>query len=195
MYVANACHTRQLHAVVCHHHRLPPSDSSGAPCTLLLRAASDRPGLPRSKSGPYRRTSHDTPWSLFVGHPGVEKLTLIKSNHCDTKPTAGQIVRHVTDRRAPKLKNRLSQLEKKKSPLQACTCAYKNSTARIQGGGCVSIARANKEEHTENAVGGGGQNSQLGGLAEDGIPAVSRRGRTLTPHVRNIDTTWYLVLL
>ena len=34
---------------------------------------------------------------------------------------------------------------------------------------------------------GGGQNSQLEGSADGGKPAASRRGRTLTPNVRNVD--------
>lgn len=39
----------------------------------------------------------------------------------------------------------------------------------------------NEEEKTEGAVGGGGQNSKAGGLAEGGRPLliVSRRGETL----------------
>ena len=49
-----------------------------APWTLLLRAESGGPGLPRSKSDTYRRTSHDTPCSLFVSHPGIENRTFNK---------------------------------------------------------------------------------------------------------------------
>ena len=37
------------------------------------------------------------------------------------------------------------------------------------------------------ADGGCGQNSQLGGSADAGKPAVSNRGRTLTPNSRNVD--------
>ena len=55
-----------------------------------------------------RRSSHDTPCSFFVDHRGVGKHISIKSNHWDTKPTASQIVRRVTDGRAPTQKNRLS---------------------------------------------------------------------------------------
>ena len=76
-------------------------------CCCELRAA-DLSSF-KKQSDTYRRASHDTPCSLFVGHPGVGNHTLIKSSHCVTKPTAGQIVRHVTDGRAPTLRNCLSQ--------------------------------------------------------------------------------------
>ena len=40
------------------------------------------------------------PRSLFVGHRGGGKHDSIKSNHCDKKLTACQVVRHVTDGRS-----------------------------------------------------------------------------------------------
>ena len=54
-------------------------------------------------------------------------------------------------------------------------------------GAWVLLAR-NGEEQTGGAVGGGGQNSQLGDSEAGGDnPAVSGRGRALTPNVRNED--------
>ena len=53
-------------------------------------------------------------------------------------------------------------------------------------GAWVLLAR-NGEEQTGGAVGGGGQNSQLGDSDAGGEkPAGSSRGRALTPNVRNV---------
>ena len=49
-----------------------------SPGTLLLRVASGGPGSPRLKSDTYRRTRHNAPRSLFVGHPAVGNHTFIK---------------------------------------------------------------------------------------------------------------------
>ena len=78
---------------------LPPSGV--APCTLLLlRAASSRPGLLvppartfKKQSGKYRRTSYDTPCSLFFGHPGVGSHTF--KTTCGTNRRRVKIVRQV----------------------------------------------------------------------------------------------------
>ena len=80
-----------------------------AHCCCELRAAGGVIPSFKKQSDTYRRASHDTPCSLFVGHPGVGKHTLIKPSPCDTKPAASQMVRHVTDGRAPTLRNRFSQ--------------------------------------------------------------------------------------
>ena len=54
--------------------------------------------------------------------------------------------------------------------------------------GAWVLLHSNEEEQAENAaVGAGGQNSQLGGSTDGGNPAVSSRGRTVTPNVRNVD--------
>ena len=82
----------------------PPS---GAPWTLLLGAASGGSVLPRSKSGTYRRTSHDAPCSTG-NHPGKRKHTLIKSNYMQHGPTPGQNRATHTDGRAPTKKSPLN---------------------------------------------------------------------------------------
>ena len=54
--------------------------------------------------------------------------------------------------------------------------------------GAWVLLQPNEEQQTEGAaVGGAGQNTQLGGSANGGNPAVSSRGRTLTSNVRNVD--------
>ena len=51
----------------------------------------------------------------------------------------------------------------------------------------VGLERNDKDQ-MGGAVGGGGQNSQLGDSEAGGEkPAVSDRGRALTPNVRNVD--------
>ena len=50
------------------------------------------------------------------------------------------------------------------------------------------LLESNDKDQTGGAVGGGGQNSQLGDSEAGGEkPAVSDRGRALTPNVRNVD--------
>lgn len=55
--------------------------------------------------------------------------------------------------------------------------AIRKQSGRTRGGGCVGFGRAKRGRPD----GGGGQNSQLGGSAEEDIPAVRSKGRTLTP--------------
>ena len=96
VYVGSLRHTRQLRAVA-----LSPEEATSIWCCSLHTAAvvarcERRAGLTRSPcsfKNKATRTdvhiSHDTPCSLFVGHPGVGKHTLTRSKQCDTKPTAG----------------------------------------------------------------------------------------------------------
>ena len=94
VYVASPRHTRQLRAVA-----LSPEATSIWCCSVhagaVVASCERRAGLTRTscsfkkQSDTYRRTSHGSPCSRFVGHPGVGKHTLIKSKHCDTKQTAG----------------------------------------------------------------------------------------------------------
>ena len=78
--VASPHHTRHLRcgSFTTTREGLPPSLVSVSPGTLLLRAASGWPGSPRSNSDTYRRTCHNAPWSLCVGHPGAGNHTFIK---------------------------------------------------------------------------------------------------------------------
>ena len=64
--------------------------------------------------------------------------------------------------------------------------AYSTETSAAVG--AWVLLERNDKEQTEGAVGGGGQNSQLGDSEAGGVkPAVSSRERTLTPNVRNVD--------
>ena len=54
--------------------------------------------------------------------------------------------------------------------------------------GAWVLLEINDRVQSGGAVGGGGQNSQLGDSEAGGEkPAVSGRGRALTPNVRNVD--------
>lgn len=56
------------------------------------------------------------------------------------------------------------------------------------GAWVLLLIERNDKEQTGGAVGGGGQNSQLGDSQAGGDkPAVSNRGRALTPNVCNVD--------
>ena len=85
VYVASPCHKRQLRVVA-----LSPSEATSIWCSSVHTAAASRPGLPRSRSHTYRRTSHGARCSLFVGHPDVGKHALVDSNHTRHEPTAGR---------------------------------------------------------------------------------------------------------
>ena len=56
-------------------------------------------------------------------------------------------------------------------------------------GASVFLVAPKEEEHAEGTVGGGGQNSLLGGPADGGWPAISSAGAThiLTLDARNAD--------
>ena len=81
--VASTRHTRHLRAAA-----LSPQEATHTWCCALHTAdvwsCERRAGLIRTsysfikQSDTHRRTSHDTPCSLFVGHPGVGKHTIIK---------------------------------------------------------------------------------------------------------------------
>ena len=54
--------------------------------------------------------------------------------------------------------------------------------------GAWVLLEINDRVQSGGAVGGGGQNSQLGDSEAGGEkPAVSGRGRAFTPNVRNVD--------
>ena len=62
------------------------------------------------------------------------------------------------------------------------------STETCAAVGAWGLLERNDKEQTWGAIGGGGQNSQLGDSEASGEkPAVSGRGRALTPNVRNVD--------
>ena len=62
------------------------------------------------------------------------------------------------------------------------------STETSAGMGVWVLLERNDKDQTGGAVGGVGQNSQLGDSEAGGEkPAVSDRGRALTPNVRNVD--------
>ena len=102
VYVASPRHTRQLRAVALSPEEATPIWYCSVHTAAAAASCKRRAGLTRNscsfkmQSDTYRRTFHDTPCSLFVGHPGEGKHTLIKSKQCDTQPTADLIMRHVT---------------------------------------------------------------------------------------------------
>ena len=63
--------------------------------------------------------------------------------------------------------------------------AYSTETSAVVG--AWVLLERNDKDQTGDAVGEGGQNSQLGDSEADGAkPAVSSGGRALTPNVRNV---------
>ena len=72
--------------------------------------------------------------------------------------------------------------------------AYSTETSAAVG--AWVLLERNDKKQTEGAVGGGGQNSQLGDSEAGGKkPAVSCRGRALTPNVRNVGYVDYVAVL
>ena len=64
--------------------------------------------------------------------------------------------------------------------------AYSTETSAAVG--AWVLLERNDKEQAGGTVGAGGQNSQLGDSRAGGEkPAVSSRGRALTPNVRNVD--------
>ena len=67
--------------------------------------------------------------------------------------------------------------------------AYSTETSAAVG--AWVLLERNDKEQTGGAVGEGGQNRQLGDSEAGGEkPAVSGRGRALTPDVRNVDRVY-----
>ena len=62
------------------------------------------------------------------------------------------------------------------------------STETSAAVGARDLLERNDKERTRGAIGGGGQDSQLGDSeAGEENPVISSRGRALTPNVRNAD--------
>ena len=97
-----------------------------------MQAASGGPGLPRSKGDTYRRASHDTPCSLFVGHPGVGKHTSINLKCMRHEPIVGPNSATRTDGRAPDRKKKLPLRGTKNVLRNTPSCAY-CAKPRFQG--------------------------------------------------------------
>ena len=112
VYVAGPRRSRQLRAVA-----WSTEEFTSTRCRCVYTAAVTSCGRRamhtrtscsfKKQSDTYRRSSHDSPCSLFVGHLGVRKHILIETKHFDTKP-AGPTVQHVSDGRAPKQNTCLS---------------------------------------------------------------------------------------
>ena len=86
--------------------------------------------------------------------------------------------------------NRKALSKKQNFPMPTCKCNYPYSTERRRRRGYVGFASAKQGKadggcsRKRRAV---QRSSQLGGSAQEGRPAASSRGRTLTPNARDVQ--------
>ena len=99
----------------------------------------------------------------------------------------GVIIRQSQERTRDVFDNRMQHEQDQSERSMKLPLHVYNTEASATVGAWV-LLESNKEKKTEGIAEGGGHNSRLGHIhAGVGRSAVSNRGETLTPNVRNVD--------